>query len=95
MTNRTTIERNGKTIEQAYVVGKWGAAGTHSHLIKIEFTIQDEGQPWERMKILHSAPCCVPSAGVHKAHSLSMTAEVNEKTVTCEKCREFRLVSGD
>lgn len=81
---------------KTYVPGKYGAAGTHSHVCEVTYTIKDEGQPWERMVITSARPLCDGvRRGDKRAHSLQMKAELTTKTVTCEKCREFGIVKKE
>jgi hypothetical protein len=82
-----------KGYEEAYVVGRYGFAGSHTHLCHVMFRVEDAGQPWERLKFLSARPLCSGNRrGDKDAHSLQLTAELNEKTITCEKCREFGMV---
>lgn len=75
------------------VPGKYGAAGSHMHVCEVDYSIKDEGQPWQRMVIHSARPLCnhIRRGGV-QAHTLQMKSALTTKTITCQNCREFGCV---
>lgn len=70
---------------QGFAVGRYGAAGTHSHLIQVNFTEGEDGR-----KVYGANPLCNSRLGQFGANAVQWDAPMNETTVTCKQCRKFK-----
>ncbi len=96
MVGHKTVQNGIGEVEQGYVIGRYGFSGSHSHLVEVTFRVEDADKPWAKRKVISARPMCAGiTRGDKHAHSLNWTAPVNTKTITCEKCREFRCVEPE
>lgn len=75
---------------QGFAVGRYGAAGSHSHLIEVKFTEDEDSR-----KVYSANPLCNSRLGQFGGHGVQWDAPMNEKTVTCAQCRKYKgLMDG-
>lgn len=81
------------TWTETVAIGRIGHNGRETHLVFCEVAEKNAGKPWASTEVRkHRIGCQSGRIGYRSPHSLQFNQPLNISTVTCEHCRQYRIV---